>query len=140
MSPVRRRFGDRRPREPFDWPLFLRKLYLQPVPIWLAFNALSRPFGAAAPRLLGASCGGRARQALASLATAAFVAVVPPVATALVYLLAARRRLTAPAHRAIADATFALLAAVSLWYAGALGLRAERIHGALEGLRAVCWP
>ncbi len=140
MSPVRRRFGDRRPREPFDWPRFLKTLHLQPVPIWLAFNALARPLGDAAPRLLGASCGGREREALASVATAALLAVVPPVATALVYLLAARRRLTAPAHRAIADATFALLAAISAWYAGALGLRAERVHGALESLRAVCWP
>ncbi|MDE2489605.1 MAG: hypothetical protein KGM24_02075 [Elusimicrobia bacterium] len=134
------RFGSRRPAEPFDWPLFFKTFHLQPVPLWLILNALGRPAALAAARLSGASCAGRNREILLAVATVAYLAVVPPLGTAAVYPLLARRRLKDPRHRLIADATFALMLVVSAWYAAALWAKAAPLEGAFGALRVACWP
>jgi hypothetical protein len=140
VTPVRHRFGTPRRQEPFDWPLFFRTILWQPVPLWLIFNAPAGPLGAAAPRLLGAACTGRPRAALSSVASVFYLAVVPPLAAAAVYLLAGRRRLTDRRHRLIGDATLLMLAAVSVWYGYGVAVRAAAMSGPLGGLKALCWP
>jgi hypothetical protein len=133
-----------RPRPPFDWPLFFRRFPFQPVPLWLTLNALAEPVARAFPAAARAVCQGSLRASLTAAELVVYIAVVPPLATALFYLAVGRRRIEKPEHRRIADATFGLmlvLACADGW------LLAARIHGqwaalrpGLRAIRAACWP
>jgi hypothetical protein len=133
-----------KPREPFDWPLFLRGLPFHPVPLWLALGALAGPVARAFPAATRAVCEGRLRQSLASAELVVYVVLVPPLATTLFYLAFGRRRLAKREHRLIADATFGLMLALSFVDGG---LMIGRIHEqwavlrpGLRAIRAACWP
>lgn len=133
-----------KPREPFDWPGFLRTLPFQPVPAWLLLNALAEPFARAFPVLTRAACEGRLRQSLSSAELVAYVVLAPPLVTTLFYLAVGRRRLAQRDHRLIGDATFGLMLALSL-FDGALMLSRIReqwtvMRPGLLAIRAACWP
>lgn len=133
-----------KPREPFDWPVFLRTLPYQPAPFWLLLSALAEPFARAFPVLARASCEGRLRQALSSAELVVYIVLAPPLFTTLFYLAAGRRRLVKPDHRLIGDATFALMLVLSV-VDGAMMLSRVReqwtvMRPGLLAIRAACWP
>jgi hypothetical protein len=130
--------------EPFDWPLFLRTLAFQPVPLWLLLSAASGPFARAFPALSRAACEGRLRASLSSIALVLYTIIVPFVFTTLYYLFVGRRRLEKRDHRLIGDVTFGLMLCLS-FVDGSIML--GRIHEqwlvlqpGLTAIRAACWP
>ena len=131
-------------RKPFDWPLFFRRLPYHPVPLWLLLNAVAEPFARAFPFLSRAACEGRLRQSMMSAELTVYILAVPAAATAAYYLAYGRRRIEDPEHRKIADASFALMLALSLFDAWQT---VRRIHAqwavlspGLRAIRAACWP
>ncbi|NNN07487.1 MAG: hypothetical protein HKL90_16480 [Elusimicrobia bacterium] len=140
MSPSPR-FGAR--RAPFDLPLFLRRLYLQPAALWCVLAALAQPSSRAAVTALGASCTGPLRVGADSAALIVYIVLVPALGAAAYHLAFARRRLSG-AHRWVADLSLALVLAVSGVNAALLAFQAASRWSALApGLAAVrvaCWP
>lgn len=136
------RFGSR--RTPFDWPLFLRRLYLQPAVVWLALAALAAPASRAALTVLGATCAGPVREAAAAAFLIFYVPLVPILGSAAWYLAFARRRLDKTAHRWVADLSFGLLLVVSAGNAAMLAAQAfarwPALGPALSAVRGACWP
>lgn len=134
----------KRAQEPFDWPLFFRTLPYHPVPLWLLLSALAGPFARVFPALSRAACEGRLRQALSSAELVVYVIVVPPLLTTLYYLAFGRRRLARKEHRRIADVTFALMLALSLFDGASMALRIRAqwpgLKPGLTAVRAACWP
>lgn len=135
------RFGSSRP--PFDLPLFLRRLHLQPAAAWLALAALAAPASRAAVTALGASCTGPLRDGADSAALIVYIMLAPALGAASYYFAFARRRLNG-AHRWVGDLSLALVFAVSGVNAALLAFQAASRWSALApGLAAVrtaCWP
>jgi hypothetical protein len=133
-----------KPREPLDWPLFLRSIPYQPVPLWLALSALTAPAARAFPALAHAACEGRLRASLSAAEQVVYTLFVPPLATTVYYLAFGRRRLAHREHRRIADATFVLMLLLSAADAVIMIDRIRDEWGALRpgltALRAACWP
>jgi hypothetical protein len=136
------RFGSR--RAPFDAPLFLRRLYLQPAALWLALEALTAPVARAVPGALRASCAGPARDGLVAAATVVYIPLVPALIVVAYHLGFARRRLEHAAHRWVADLSFSLLLAVSAANAAILLSQGSAhwptLGPELSAMRAACWP
>jgi hypothetical protein len=131
-------------RKPFDWPLFFQRLPYHPVPLWLLLNAIAEPFARAFPVLARAACEGRLRQSLMSAELTVYIVLFPALATAAYYLALGRRRIENREHRKIADATFVLMLALSVFDGWKTG---SRIHDqwtvlspGLKAIRAACWP
>lgn len=133
-----------KPREPFDWPVFLRTLPYQPVPVWLLLSAAAEPLARAFPALSRAACEGRLRESLSSAELVAYTMLVPPLVTTLWYLSAGRRRLLPRDHRLIGDVTFGLMLAVSAADAAIMAARVREqwpiLRPGLFAIRAACWP
>lgn len=132
----------RKPREPFDWPGFLKTFKYQPVPVWIVCALLLKPLARATPALLRASCEGPTREAVSNFAFVAYGAVLPAAVAALVYLVLGRRRMAAP-HRRMGDACLVLVLLISGFNALSLGRQAKANWGVLgpglRSLRAACW-
>jgi hypothetical protein len=129
---------------PFEWPLFFRNFPFHPVPVWVACTFLVKPLSRATPWLLRASCAGAARQGVANVALIVYANVLPAAAATAVYLLAGRRRMTHPQHRAIGDGGLVLVLLVSAisaaMMARLIGSAWPMLRPGLAGLRAACWP
>jgi hypothetical protein len=132
----------RPPLEPFDWAAFRKTFPFQPVPVWIASALLLRPAARATPALLRATCGGPAREAVASFAFVAYALVLPAAAAALVYLLAGRRRMKKEL-RLLGDCCLALVLLISTANAFFLVRQARAnwttVRPGLRALRAACW-
>jgi len=130
------------PAGPVDWPLFFKRLPLQPVSAWLACALVLHPLARATPRLLRASCLGPLREGVVNTAFIVYVLVLPPAAAALVYLLAGRRRMTGRLRR-MGDWCLALVLLISALNNGGLALRVAAnwatLRPGLASLRAACW-
>jgi hypothetical protein len=131
-------------RGPFDWPLFLRRLPYQPVPLWLLLSALANPFARVFPALTRAVCQGSLRASLMSAELVVYTAAAPPLITTLFYLAFGRRRIEKPEHRMIADATFVLMLVLACVDAWSLWTRVHEqwtvLRPGLRAVRAACWP
>lgn len=130
-------------RAPFDLPLFLRRLYLQPAAAWLILAALAAPASRAAVTALGGACTGPLRDGADAAALIVYIVLVPALGAAAYHLAFARRRLNG-AHRWVGDLSLALVLAVSGVNAALLAFQAASRWSALApGLAAVriaCWP
>jgi hypothetical protein len=130
------------PQLGFDWPLFLKTLPLQPVSVWILCALILRPLAGATPRLLGAVCQGALRRGVADTSFVVYVLVLPPLASALAYLGAGRRRMDAPMRR-IGDVGLLLVLVVCA--ANDFGLVRRTAAGwatigpGLSALRSACW-
>jgi len=128
----------------FDWRLFFRTLPFQPVPLWILLNAVAGPLGRTFPYLSRAVCEGRLRLGLMESELTLYIIAGPTLATALFYLTLGRRRLEIRDHRRIADVTFALMLALSLYDGVVIGRRIRAqwpvLRPGLTAIRAACWP
>jgi hypothetical protein len=131
-------------REPFDWPLLLKRVYLQPAFVWLLLAALSAPASRVLPGLLRASCTGPARDGAAAASLIVYILLVPALGASAWYLGFARKRLEKIAHRWVGDLSLVLLLLVSAGNAAVLAASAARRWPALapqlSAMRAACWP
>ena len=133
----------RLPAEPFDWPLFLKNLPFQPVPVWVAGALLVKPLARATPWLLRAACSGAVRQGVVNVAIVAYASVLPAALAAAVYLLVGRRRMRNARHRLFGDSSLALVLLASALIAASM---ARLVHAGwttlgpgLHALRGACW-
>ncbi len=130
--------------EPFDWPAFARTLQWQPASQWLILNALAYPFSNAFPALTRASCPEPARTMVAKTALVVYTMFVPAAAAAAAYLLVGRKKFARRRHRLLADATLAMIVALSA--ADTISIVAQArarwpiLGPALSSLRGACWP
>jgi len=144
VTPSPRAFSRYGRGAPFDWPLFARTAYLQPVLLGIALAIVFHPAAHALVTLLGASCAGPVRDAADNVAVVLYVPLVPAAAALAYYAFYARRRLTHAPHRRIADLSLALFLFISAGNAAFLisagAARWAGFRPELSQVRAACWP